>query len=273
MLLRKESDVFIKIGERINSSRKTIARALEKKDEPFIKKEARLQKEAGADMLDINCAFNSKNEVTDMEWLVEIVQNETGLPLSIDSPNPEAIEAGLRRHKGKALINSITLENKRAKIILPLVKRYNTQVIILAMDEKGMPSTAIDRVKMAERALGLAKEYGIPANDIYIDPLIRPISSEARQALEVIESVKLIKSKYKLRLICGLSNVSFGLPDRGILNAVFLAMMLSAGLDAAILDPIDKKIKATLKASDALLGRDEYCMEYIKSHRAGELAF
>lgn len=265
--------MFIKIGERINSSRKTIARALEAKDETLIRGEAKLQEGAGVDMLDVNSAFNSKDEVADMEWLVKIVQEETNLPLSIDSPDPEAIEAGLKIHKGKAVVNSTTLENKRAETILPLVKKYNTEVVILTMDEKGMPSNASERVAMAERALKLAEEHGIPAEDLYIDPLVRPISSEPKQALEVIESVKLIKSKYNLKIICGLSNVSFGLPDRSILNAVFLAMMLSAGLDAAILDPIDKKIKAVLKASDALLGKDEFCKEYIKSYRAGELKF
>lgn len=262
---------FIKIGERINSSRKPIARALEAKDETFIRKEAKLQKEAGAHMLDVNCAFNSKDEAADMKWLVEVVQIETGLPLSIDSPNPEAIEAGLRKHKGKALINSITLEEKKAETILPLAKKYNAQVIILIMDEKGMPSTADERLELAGKALELAKEHGISNDDIYIDLLVKAISSEPKQGLEVIEAVKSIKSKYNLKVICGLSNVSFGLPERSILNSVFLAMMLSAGLDAAILDPTNQKIKAVLKTSEALLGRDEFCREYIKSFRAGEL--
>lgn len=263
--------MFLKIGERINSSRKTISRALESKDEAFIRKEAKLQKEAGAAMLDVNCAFNSKNEAADMEWLVRIVQEETGLPLSIDSPNPKAIEAGLRKHKGRALINSITLEKERAGAILPLVKKYNAQVIVLPMDEGGMPSTAGERVKIVEKALALTREHGVSEEALYIDPLIRPISSEPRQAVEVIESVKLIKAKYDLKMTCGLSNVSFGLPERSILNAVFLAMLLSAGLDAAILDPTNKKVKAVLKASDALLGNDKFCKEYIKSYRAGEL--
>lgn len=264
---------FIKIGERINSSRKPIACAIEAKDEVFIRKEARLQKEAGAHMLDVNCAFNSKDEIADMEWLVEVVQGETGLPLSIDSPNPEAIEAGLRKHSGEALINSITLEERKAKTILPLIKKYNAQIIILVMDEKGMPSTANGRLELAGRALELAKEHGISTDDIYIDPLVRTISSEPKQGLEVIEAVKLIKSKYNLKVICGLSNISFGLPERGILNSVFLAMMLSSGLDAAILDPTNPKIRAVLKASEALLGRDEFCREYIKSFRVGELKF
>lgn len=265
--------MFIRIGERINSSRKPIARALETKDEAFIRKEARLQKEAGSDMLDVNCACNSKNETADMKWLVKTVQKETGLPLSIDSPDPKVIEAALLEHKGRALVNSTTLEKNKVKTILPLVKKYNADVIILTLDERGMPSNARERVDMAERAIKSAKEYDIPPGNIYIDPLARAISSESKQGSEVIESVKLIKAKYRMKIICGLSNISFGLPNRGVLNAVFLAMMLSAGLDAAILDPVDKKIKAVLKASEALLGRDEFCMEYIKSHRRGELNF
>lgn len=265
--------MFTIIGERINSSRKTIARGMEAKDEAFIRGEAKLQKEAAAHMLDVNCAFNSKDEPADMEWLVEIVQKETGLPLSIDSPNVRAIEAGLRKHKGRALVNSVTLEKKKADALLPLVKKYNARVIVLLMDEKGMPSTAGERVKMTERALESAEKYGISKDSLYIDPLVRTISSEPKQGLEVIEAVRLIKSKYNVKLICGLSNVSFGLPERSLLNSVFLAVMLGAGLDAAILDPANKRMKATLKAADALLARDEFCREYIKSFRAGELEF
>ena len=265
--------MFIKIGERINSSREVIRYAIAEKDATLIRKEARLQKEAGADMLDVNCAFNSKDEVKDMEWLVEIVQEEANLPLSIDSSSPEVIEAGLCRHKGKALVNSVTLEDKKIRTVAPLAKKYNAKLIILTMDENGMPSTASERANMVQKALKLTKKFGISQEDIYIDPLARAISSEPKQALEVIESVKLIKSKYNLKLICGLSNVSFGLPRRSILNAVFLAMMLSAGLEAAILDLTDKKIRAVLKASEALLGRDEFCREYIKSYRQGELSF
>ena len=263
--------MFIVVGERINSSRAPIAQALTAKDETSIRKEAKLQKEAGANMLDVNCAFNSKDEAADMEWLVGIVQEETGLPLSIDSPNSKAIETGLRIHKGKALINSVTLEKERVESIFPLVKKYNANVIVLTMDEKGMPSRAVDRLNLVERALKLSKKHGISKDSLYIDPLLRPVSSEPNQALEAIESIKLIKSKYQIKTICGLSNVSYGLPERSTLNSVFLAMMLSAGLDAAILDPADKKIKVVLKASDALLGRDNHCKEYIKSYREGQL--
>ena len=265
--------MFIKIGERINSSRTTIARALETKDEAFIRREAALQKEAGAHMLDVNCAFNTKDEVKDMEWLVDIVQKETGLPLSIDSPNPEAVEVGLRRHRGKALVNSITLEKGRSDSILPLIKKYKAGIIVLTIDESGMPETAEQRAKMAKDALSLIRSHGIPGEDLYVDPLVRPISSEPKQALEAINAVKLIKAAGGIKLTCGLSNVSFGLPDRSMLNAVFLAMMLAAGLDAAILDPLNKKIDAILKAAAALLGDDEFCMEYIKSYRAGKLSW
>ncbi len=265
--------MFIKIGERINSSRETIARALLAKDEALIRREAKLQKEAGALMLDVNCAFNTKDEVKDMEWLVGIVQDETGLPLSIDSPNPVAIEAGLRRHKGKALVNSITLEKERADIILPLVKKYKASIIVLTMDESGMPHTALGRLDMAKKAASLLAERGIKKEDLYIDPLVRPIASEPNQALEVIKSVELIKSATGAKITCGLSNVSFGLPHRSMLNAVFLAMMLSAGLDAAILDPLNKKIDAILKVSAALLGEDEFCRDYIKNYREGKLSF
>jgi len=195
------------------------------------------------------------------------------LPLSIDSPDPKAIEAGLRKHKGTALINSITLERERAESILSLVKEYGANVIVLLMDEKGMPVTAQDRLRLAEAAMKVAEKHKIYPERLYIDPLVRPISSEPKQALEVLNSVNLIKSRYKVKLICGLSNVSYGLPERSLMNSVFLAMMQNAGLDAAILDPTNKKVKAVLKTSAALLGRDNFCIEYIKSYRSGELTF
>jgi len=263
--------MFLKIGERINSSRKDIAAALKARDEAAIRKEARLQKEAGADMLDVNCAFNSKDEPADMGWLVELVQNETGLPLSIDSPNPKALESGLRRHKGRALINSATLERSKLDSILPLAKNYDADIIILTMDEKGMPSTEDGRLALAKKALDTAKAHGIRKERLYIDPLVRPVSSEQRQGLEVIKSVRAIKSRFEARTICGLSNVSFGLPARTALNSVFLTMLLSAGLDAAILDVSEKKIKTAIRAAEALLGRDNFCTEYLKSYRSGEI--
>ena len=261
------------VGERINSSRNTIGRALEERDEAFIIREAQIQKDAGANMLDVNCALNTKDEVSDMQWLVKLVQNNVDIPLSIDSPNPDAIGAGLSKHKGTALINSVTLEPDRVRSIMPFAKKFNAKLIVLLIDENGMPETAQDRLKMAKRALEMAKEYNVPTDNIFIDPLIRPISSEPSQAFEVIKSVRLLRAELNLKSICGLSNVSYGLPDRSILNSVYLAMMLSAGLEGAILDPVNKKISIMLKASNAILGKDEYCVEYIKSFREGNLKF
>ena len=261
------------VGERINSSRSSIGHALENRDAALIKKEALMQKAAGAQMLDINCALKTKNEADDMAWLVALVQHETNLPLSIDSPNPEAIESGLSNHTGKAIINSVTLEADRIKRIMPIAKKYDSFLIVLLMDEKGMPQDADDRFEMAKRVKHLAKDHSIPHENIYIDPLIRPISSEPRQGLEVIKAVRRIKEELNLKLICGLSNISYGLPERSILNAVYLAMIMSSGLDAAILDPTNKRIKSIIKVSSALLDKDEYCMEYLRSYRAGELSF
>ncbi|MBN1872537.1 MAG: dihydropteroate synthase [Candidatus Omnitrophica bacterium] len=260
------------VGERINSSRSAIGRAIENRDSSLIKKEAMNQRKAGAHMLDVNCALKSKNEADDMAWLVSLVQHETNLPLSIDSPNPEVIEAGLSNHTGKAIINSVTLEGERVKAVMPIAKKYDAFLIILLMNEKGMPKSADERLDMARTAKQLSRDYAIPAENIYIDPLIRPISSEPEQAREVIKSVRMIKKELNLKLICGLSNVSYGLPERSTLNAVYLSMMMSAGLDAAILDPTNKKIKSIIKVANALLGKDEYCMEYLRSYRAGEIA-
>jgi len=259
------------VGERINSSRKTITDAISQRNAEFIKKEGSLQKAAGAALLDVNCAFNTENEIGDMEWLIEILQSHTGLPLSLDSPNPDVIERGLKMHKGKALINSVTLENAKMERILPLAAEFKSMVIVLAMDERGVPENTEQRLKAAQKTLKKIGNFGIRNEDVFIDPLLRPISSEPKQANEAIESIKLIKAETGLKLICGLSNVSYGLPERSLLNGVALAVMMASGLDAAIMDPSNKRTGAILKAANALLGNDEFSMDYIASYRSGML--
>ncbi len=264
--------MFLTVGERINSSRTSVARALSSRDEGYFRKEAALQKACDARMIDINCAVHSENESADMQWLIGLVQDETDLPVSIDSPDARVIRAGLECHKGKALINSITLEEGRAREILPLVSRFDASVIMLCMDEKGMPHTGAERRALAERAVGLAASYDIAADHVYLDPLIRPLSSEGDQAREALDAVIKIKAALpEARLICGLSNVSFGLPERGLVNAVYLAMLRGAGLDAAILDVANKKISTVLTVTRSVLGEDEFCMKYLEAYRAGSL--
>lgn len=262
---------MIIVGERINTSRKSVARAVEAKDAGFIREEAKKQAEAGADYIDVNCGTSVAREVDDMKWLVETVQKVIDLPLCIDSPNPEAIKAGLELHRGKALVNSITGEKERAEKILPLVKEFDACVVALTMGEKGMPHSAEERIEIAKSVIEKVKAHGIPVVNLYFDPLVRPVSTEPEQMEEVLKTIRLIREKLGGKTICGLSNISFGLPERHLINSVFLSMALAGGLNAAIIDPTVPKMFAVLRAADALLGNDRFCLKYIEAFRQGKL--
>lgn len=265
---------MIIIGERINATRKNIREAIERKDAKFIQQEALNQVNSGADLLDVNCGMDIKSESDNMEWLVKTVQEAVNVPLVIDSPSPEVIERGLKTYRNlnssagcRLMVNSITADKERADKILPLVKKYDAGVVALTMDEAGMPKTASERVVLAGKILKLSEQYGVRTENIYFDPLVRPISTEPEQVKEFLSAVKEIKISLGAKTVCGLSNVSFGLPERRLLNSTFLAMAIYAGLDAAIIDPTDSQMVLVLRASEALLAEDEYCMKYIAACR------
>lgn len=264
---------MIIIGERINSTRPQIQAAIKSRNSALILKEAVSQVNAGADYIDVNCAQALGDEVQDIDWAVSVIQSEIeDANICIDSPNYLAIERALDiyKAKGELIINSITGEEARMKKILPLAMRRKAKVIALAMDERGLPETAADRFEMAKKILEQVKREGLKLEDLYIDPLVRPVLTEPKQAKEFLEALPLIKN-LGVKTICGLSNVSFGLPDRSLINHTFLSMAIHAGLDAVILDPLDKKVLAALKTSKALLGMDDYCIDYIKSFREKKL--
>ncbi len=262
------------IGERINSTRTNINDAIKRRDAAAILKEAELQVGAGANFIDINCAVTSGDELQDMEWVINVIQASAikDAGISIDSPNHLAIAKALEVHKGNGsmIINSITGEESRIKNILPLALKYKAKLIALAMDEAGMPNTAKERFEMVKKILDRVRRDGYKDEDIYFDPLIRPISTEPTQANEFLESLPLIKS-LGVKTICGLSNISFGLPNRPLVNSVFLSMAIRGGLDAAILDPLDKRVMSSVYASKALIATDSYCTDYIKAFREGQL--
>ena len=259
------------VGERINASRKKILQAIQERNAQFIKDEVKKQVEAGARMLDVNAGVRVNTEKEDMVWLIKTVQETTDVPLCIDSPNHEAIEAGLAAHKGKALVNSITLETKRLSNILPLVKKYDSLVIALAMGEKEMPETVEDRINICREIINKVNTAGIPLENLYIDPLVHPISTNEKNALTVVESIRKIKENFHVKIIMGLSNISFGLPNRRLLNRTFLTMVLAAGMDAALIDPTDKDMMAAVFAAETLLGRDQYCANYLSAFRENKL--
>jgi cobalamin-dependent methionine synthase I len=271
---RPGDDFFmLMIGERINSTRAHIQEAIKARDSGFIVNEARRQTEAGATFIDVNCAMSLGDEVQDIDWVISVIQSDIpDVNICIDSPNYLAIQRALETYRanGRLLINSITCEQPRIDLIVPLAVRHKTALIALTMGGGGMPNSAEERFAIAEEMLAKVSEKGFAPGDLYIDPLIRPISTEPEQAREFLRSIPMIKS-LGAKTVCGLSNISYGLPDRKVINSTFLAMAMQSGLDAAILDPTDKNIISSVKASGALLCEDEYCADYIKAFREGRL--
>lgn len=261
------------IGERINSTRLKVREAIKDRDSAHILEEVSKQLAAGATYIDVNCAMTSQDELQDMDWVLSVIQSQTpGVNICIDSPNYLALEKGLKicQSKDSPFLNSITAEEARINNILPLAIKYKTKLIALTMNESGMPNTAEERFEIAKHIFERVKKDGFNTEELYVDALIRPISTEPEQAKEYLKSIKMIKA-LGVKTICGLSNVSFGLPNRGLINSIFLAMAMDEGLDAAIIDPSEKHIASSLVASNALLGTDEYCGEYIRAFREGKL--
>lgn len=259
------------VGELINTSRKAVRAAVEKRDAEYIKEVARLQEEGGADYLDINCGTIVSEEVEVMGWLVNTVQEVTGLPLCIDSPSTDALRAGLNLVKSPApMINSITAEKKRYASVLPMVKEFRARVVGLCIEDAGMPATAEDRLRIATDLVTSLEKEGIAQDYIYLDPLVKPVSTGDRYGWEVLQSIRLIKEKFPdVHFTCGLSNVSYGLPNRALLNRLFLVQTMAAGMDGYILDPTDKNMMGFVYASMALLGQDRFCTRYLKAYRKG----
>lgn len=261
------------IGERINATRFAIKTALQARDAEAVRREAAQQAAAGADYLDINAGLSPDVELELMDWLCDVVQAAVPMPLSLDSASPRVLEAGLRKHQnGQPMINSISMETGKHEKVLPLVKEYRARVVALCMDDDGIPKTAEGRIAVAGRIVAEAERLGIPLEDIYLDPLVMALSSDGEAGRVALATVAGIKRNWPgVRTTCGLSNISFGLPNRRLLNRTFLAMLLAHGLDSAIIDPLDPHIMATALAGPALLGQDEFCMAYLKGYRAKKL--
>lgn len=261
------------IGERINTSRKGIASLVEARDEQSIAAMAREQKDAGADFIDANCGTLLGQEAESLEWLVQTIQIQVETPVSLDSPNPEAIRRALAVHQGKALVNSISMEKERLSGLLPLIKEHQCAVVALAMDDSGIPEDAEARYAVASRLVEQLTGVGLSLEDIYVDPLVQPISTGENSGLMVIETIRRVKESFPgIHMVCGLSNISYGLPERKLLNQAFLLLAMEAGLDAAILDPMDQRLMSLVTAGEALLGKDAYCRNYLTAYRAGKLS-
>ncbi len=262
---------MIIVGEKLNSTLKAIRPAMENRDTQAIVDLAKKQVEAGASYIDLNAGMFHGTEIEVLTWLVETVQQAVDTPLAIDSPNPEAIKAALRANKNpKPLINSITDETERFNQIAPLLAEHEAGIIALCMDDNGMPECTEDRVRIADSLINKLTKLGVKHSDIYIDPMIRPIGTGSHYGQVAINTMRQVKEKFpEVHIMCGLSNISFGLPARKILNQVFLISAMSAGMDGAILDPLDKKLMTFLYAGEAILGLDDYCLNYLEKFREG----
>jgi len=259
------------VGERINATRKRVGEAVLRQDADLIQREALRQVEAGADMLDVNGGIDAR-DAEFLPWLVQVVQDAVDVPLCLDSPNPEALRRALPLCKQQPMINSITDEPDRLKEFLPLVTQYKTRIVALCMGPSGPPSGAEDRLAIATTLIGRLTDAGVPPEDIYVDAGIFPVSSAPEQPRSVLEALGLVAQRFpQVHTIGGMSNVSFGLPLRKLLNTVFLTMAMSRGLDSAIVDPCDQQLMANIAAAEALLGRDEYCTSYLRAYRQGKL--
>jgi len=270
-ILIGDNNSVILIGERINpTGKKALSQELMNKSYTLVRKEAIEQANNGAQVLDINVGVPGIDEPSTMKEVVRVVQTAVDLPVMIDSATPETIEAGLASFCGKAIINSVSGEEKKLKAILPLAKKYGAAILGLALDENGIPQTAEGKLLVAKKIMERALDFGISKNNILIDCIVSTISAQPDQALETLKAIRLVKERLKLPTILGVSNISHGLPNRSLLNATFFSMAISYGLDAAIINPYDLRIQETLAASSVLTNKDKKAQRYIE--REGKLS-
>lgn len=264
---------FAIIGERINPTRrKKLAETMSAGDFSMVQEDARRQVEAGANVLDVNAGIPGGDEPALLCGAVKAVMEVTNTPLCIDTADPDALEAALSVYPGKALINSTTAEASMMERIFPLAKKYGAAVIGVITDESGVPATPEDRLRVAEKLLKRAGDYGLPVEDIVIDCLALTVGADHTAGQVTLNSMKLVQQELGVNLSLGASNVSFGLPDRKIINVAYLALAVACGLTAAITDPTVTEIQTTLLACDLLMGRDEYAMHWIQSYRKRQKA-
>ncbi|MBN1698152.1 MAG: methyltetrahydrofolate cobalamin methyltransferase [Spirochaetales bacterium] len=258
------------IGEKINGTRQRVKSAISARNAVFLQDLARKQAEAGASWLDINAGTLPEREPEDMVWLVETVQEAVDIPLCLDSTNPAALEAGIRAAKLTPMINSISGEASRLEEILPLAAGAGCPVIALAMDHIQIPETCGERFAIVQKVVSATRSSGIPDQQIYIDPLVMALSTNIESVNVFIETLKAVRAEYPdIHFTAGLSNISFGLPARSYINRTFLTLAMVAGLDTAIMDPLDRELQAAILTTQLVLGRDDYCLNFTQAYRDG----
>jgi 5-methyltetrahydrofolate--homocysteine methyltransferase len=264
---------FVIIGERINpTGRKKFQELLRAGDLSTIAVDVESQIKGGADMLDVNMGVPLTDEPALLSKAIKMIQGITDLPICIDSSVIEALQAGLEAYEGKALVNSMTGEDDRMELILPLIKKHNAAIIALPNDEIGIPATAAERIVITEKIIRAVEKHGISLDNLVIDPLAMTVGADPEAVKITLETIHLIREKFGLNMTLGASNISFGLPNRHALNAAFLPAAMSHGLTCAVMDARTPAINEAVRAADLLLGMDQWGGNWISRFRAQEAA-
>ncbi len=261
---------MIIIGEKINGSIPSVAKAIAEKDEEHIKKLAKAQSEAGATYIDVCASVEDEIEVETMKWLIDLVQSVTDTPIAIDSPNARTCVACMEYCNKPGLINSVSGEGDKMEVVFPVIADTKWEVVALLNGDTGIPKTAEDRLEVFHQIMAEAKKYNIAPNRIHIDPLVEMLCTSEDGISMVEEVMTRIKEEYPTIHITGaVSNISFNLPMRKLVNQAFVVLSMKAGMDSAVLDPLNKNMLGMIYATEACLGLDDYCMEYISAYREG----
>jgi 5-methyltetrahydrofolate--homocysteine methyltransferase len=256
------------IGERINpTGRKALAAELADGNLERVKSDALVQVAAGAAVLDVNAGIPMVDEPALLAEIVKLVQSLTDVPLSIDSSVAEALASGLEAYCGKALVNSVTGEEERMEAVFPLVKKHGAAVICLTMDDDGIPDSAEKRLNVAKNILKRAQDHGVAVEDLVIDPLVLPVGATQQAGRIALDTIRMVRAELGVNMVCGASNVSFGLPNRPRINSAFLSMTVGAGITSVIANPLDKESLTGVLAGDLLVGNDEHCMHWLTYQR------
>ena len=263
---------MIVIAEKINGTLPMVKTVIQNRDRQMLLDLAKEQAGAGASFIDVNVGTgvgSRDDEIQAMEWAVETIQKEVETPLCIDSADRAVLESGLKSRNGRpSLINSAKAEKESLDEVVPLASTYSAPLIVLTMDEKGIPKTVEDRLQAAEKIVSACKSFGVPIENLFFDLLVMPISTDVKHGLKTLAAITEVKKRFPgCKTVLGISNVSYGLPARGRLNAAFLSMAIYAGLDAAIIDPLDNEISQAVKAAEVLVGRDRHCRKYTRAFR------
>ncbi len=259
---------FVIIGERINpTGRRLLAGEMKAGDFSRVEADAIAQVAAGANVLDVNAGIPLADEPALLAQAIRLVQSLTDVPLSIDSSVVEALEAGLEAYQGKALLNSVTGEEERLERVLPLVKKHGAAVVAICNDDTGISMDINERFEVAKKIVNRAADYGIPACDVVVDPLVMPVGAMADAGVQVMQLIRRLRSELKVNTTCGASNISFGLPNRPGLNPTFLAMAIGAGMTSAITNPLEASLMQVVRGADVLMDHDPQCANWIASYR------